>query len=203
MKLLIDTDAFCKLAVGGLLRDAVGVLGADITECGRLPALPYMLRRGRLRTVFGPEACDSLIPVANMVPVVVPPTDAWLDKLTPIQAIDPGEAQIFAAGAESGLLVMSGDKRALRALREVAAFTDALSGRIIVLEAIFIALCDRFGPEYVRRRIQVLAATDKMIQVCFSTGNPDPRDGLLSYYRSLAAELNPLVLWQPRYGGGT
>jgi hypothetical protein len=75
MKLLVDTDAFCKLAVSGLLLDAVSLLGADLTECGRLPALPYMLRKGRLRRAFGPEACDALIPLTDKAPVVVQPGD--------------------------------------------------------------------------------------------------------------------------------
>ena len=109
MKLLVDTDAFCKLAVTGLFHDAAGLLGVDLPECGRLPALPYMLQRGRLRRMFGPEACDALLLVTDTMPVVVQPCDAWLDKLTPIEAIDPGEAQIFAAAAESGLIVLSGD----------------------------------------------------------------------------------------------
>jgi len=185
MKLLVDTDAFCKLAVSGLLPDAVEFLGADLTECGRLPALPYMLEKGRLRTVYGPVRCDGLIPVALSMPIVLQPDDIWLDKLIPIQAIDTGEAQIFAAGAEAGLLVMTGDKRSLRALKDIADFADALAGRIVVLEAILIALCDRLGPEDVRQRAQVLVASDKMVQICFSTGNSDPRDGLLSYFRDL------------------
>lgn len=203
LRLLVDTDAFCKLAVGGVLNDALGLLGADLSECGRLPALPHMLRRGRLRRVFGTEACDALIPVAEALPVAVQPSDAWLDRLTPFETIDPGEAQILASAAESGLVIVSGDKRALRALKDAAGFADALAGRIVVLEAILIALCDRIGPDEVRQRIQVLAASDRVVQVCFSTENPDdPRDALLSYYRSLAGELAPLVLWNPRSGGG-
>lgn len=202
MRVLLDTDAFCKLGVGGVLRDAVSLLGADLSECGRLPALPYMLRRGRFRKVFGGDACDALIPVANAVPAVIQPSDAWLDRLTPIQAIDPGETQIYAAAAEKALILVSGDKRALRALKDVDGFPDALAGRIVVLEAILIALCDRLGPGEVRRRIQALAASDTMVQVCFSTGNSQPKDALLSYYRYLAAELDPLVLWNPLSGGG-
>jgi hypothetical protein len=58
------------------------------------------------------------------------------------------------------------------------------------------------GPDRVREHIQPLAASDVVAQVCFSEGTPDPRDGLLSYYRSLAAEIHPLVLWNPRPGGG-
>lgn len=203
MRALLDTDAFCKLAVAGVLHEAIRLLGVDLQECGRLPALPYMLRRGRLRKVFGENACDALIPVAESVPLAVQPGDLWLDKLTPIPAIDPGEAQIFAAAAEAELILVSGDKRALRALKDVAGFADALAGRIVTLEAILIALCDQLGPEEVQHRVRALIASDKMVSVCFSAGNPDPRSALLSYQQDLESQLHPLVLWNPRQGDGT
>ena len=202
MLLLVDTDAFCKLAVGGVLHDAARLWGVNLMGCRRLPALPYMLRRGRLRKVFGPDACDALIPVANMVPVVTRPSDSWLDRITLIQAIDPGEALMFAAAAEASLFVLTGDKRALRALKGVPGFPEALHGRIIVIEAVFLALCDRYGADDIRRRVQGLATTDKVIEICFSPGNQDPQGALLSFYRSLALELAPLVLWEPRPEGG-
>ncbi len=202
MRLLIDTDAFCKLELAGMLRDAVGLLGTSLPECARLPALPYMLRKGRLRKVFGPDACDGLIPLADELPVIVEPGDAWLDKLRPVQAIDPGEALLLAAAAETGMVVLSGDKRALRALKDVEDSSDALAGRIVVMEAILLSLCDHLGPDEVRRRVEPLVAIDKMVQVCFSIGNPDPRAALLSYYDRLATELDPLLLWHPRAGGG-
>lgn len=196
MKLLVDTDAFCKLGVAGLLEDAAGIFGAGLHDCGRLPALPYMLRRGGLRNLLGADACDALIPVANAMPVVKPGIVTWLDKLTPIESIDPGEAQIFAAAAESSLVVVSGDKRAIHAMNDVEGLAVLLSGRVAVLEAVLLALCDRLGSEAVRSRIVPLAAAhDEMIKVCFSPSNPDPREGLLSYYNGFAAEVAPLVLW--------
>lgn len=201
MRLLIDTDAFCKLAFGGLLHDAVNLLGADLPECGRLPALPYMLRRGRLRRVFGPEACDQLIPIAGGLPVAVQPGHVWLDKLTPVQDIDPGEAQIYAAAAETGMMVISGDKRALRAIRSIDGFPSALAGRVVVLEAILLALCDRLGSDEIRRRLRALFEWDKVVSICFSAHNQSPPDALSSYYQSLVAELVPLVLWNPRPEG--
>ncbi len=203
MKLLVDTDVFCKLGVAGFLEDAARIFGADLQECGRLPALPHMLRRGGLRELFGASACDTLIPVAVPMPVVHQPSVTWLDKLTPINAIGPGEAQIFATAAESRLIVVSGDKRALRALKNVEGFADALVGRIVVLEAVLLALCVRLGHEEVRRHIAPLASSDKMIEVCFSRANPDPPEALLSYYSSLAADVEPLVLWDPRIEGVT
>ena len=134
MKLLIDTDVFCKLQVAGLLSDAAGLLEARLDECGRLAALPHMLRRGRLRKQLGAEVCDALVPVAVGLPVAPQPSDVWLDRLVPIEGIDIGEAQLFAAAADTGLLVMSGDKRALRALKNMGGFPVALHGRIVVLE---------------------------------------------------------------------
>ena len=135
--------------------------------------------------------------MTNKMPVAIQPSDAWLDRLTPFGAIDPGEAQIFAAAAEAGLIILSDDKRALRVLKDVAGFPGALTGRIVVLEAILLALCEHLGPNKVRRRIQALLALDTMVQVSFSTGNPDPRNALQSYFVSLVAELDPLVLWSP------
>ena len=72
-----------------------------------------------------------------------------------------------------------------------------------VLEAILLALCDQLGPDEVRRRVRPLVGSDKVVQVCFSAGNPDPGEALGSYYRDLAIDLAPLVLWNPREGGGT
>lgn len=195
MSLLIDTDAFCILAAGQLLDDAMGLFGADLSGCARLPALPHMLRRGGLRKKYGGQISDHLIPIADSIPVIDQPEAQWLDMLTPVQYIDPGEAQLFAIAAEKRLAVITGDKRALRALKDVPGFADALAGRIVVLEAILIALCARLGPAVVSARVQPLIAHDSMIRVCFSPSNPDPKLALLSYYQGLEIELDPLVLW--------
>ena len=145
MKLLVDTDVFCKLAVCELLPKAANLFGADLTECGRLPALQYMLRKGRLRAIYGPDNCDAMIQIALKMRIVNQANEVWLDKLTPVHAIDIGEAQIFASGAETGSLVMTGDKRELRALKDVADFADALTGRIVVLEAILLLCATSLG----------------------------------------------------------
>lgn len=198
MKLLFDTDAFCKLGIASLLQDVAQIFGAQLQECGRLYALPFMLRKGRLRSLFGGPACDALIPVANALPVMPDPSVAWLEKLTAIEAIDPGEAQVFAVAAERGHPFLSGDKRALIALKNIDDIITVLDGRVVILEAILLALCDRLGQEEMRRRVAPLAAVDRMVAVCFSSGNPDPSTALMSYYRALEMELAPLKLWDPR-----
>jgi hypothetical protein len=198
MQLLVDTDAFCVLAAGRLLSDAASLFDTDLSSCARLQALPHMLRKGRLRKKWGDQISDGLISIAKSIPAIGKADTQWLDRLTQIQDIDPGEAQIFALAAENELIVLTGDKRALRALKDIPVFADALTGRIAVLESVLIALCDLLDPSELRDQVQPLIAHDSMIRVCFSPSNPDPRQALLSYYNSLASELAPLVLWHPR-----
>lgn len=197
MNLLVDTDAFCKLGVAGLLEDAAGVFGARLPDCGRLPALPHMLRRGALAKRYGRNACDALIPHAEAMPVLPKPGAAALDPLAANDAIDPGEAQLFAAAAEFGLLVVSGDKRAMRALKHVREIHAPLARRLVTLEAVLLKLCERLGLEDLRRRVGPLAVHDRAIGVCFSRGSPDPRDGLRSYNERIVSEVHPLLLWNP------
>jgi hypothetical protein len=201
VKLLVDTDAFCKLMIGSIFEDAVHLLGAKLSECGRLPALPYMLRRGKLPTQYGKQACTSWGQIADRLPEIVQPGDRWLEPLAQIDNIDVGEAQLFAAAARYGLRVLSGDKRALRALKGVASLHAALSGRIVVLDAVLIALCDRLGSDEIRKRVQPLTATDPIFRICFSNPASDPRDCLRFYFDRLIAEVDPLILWKPPLGG--
>lgn len=203
MALLLDGDAFCKLGVSGMLADAIAILEEKIDDCARSPALPYMLRRGALIRAYGAGPCAALLPIALAMPEAPVPDAAWLDKLASIDGIDPGEALLFAAAARDGSRVLTGDKRALLALRGVPDYPVALSGRVVVFEAILLALCARLGHVEVRRRLGSLTATDKTLIVCFSAANPDPRDALISYYSSLAADVQPLTLWDPGPGETT
>ncbi|MDP2815587.1 MAG: hypothetical protein Q8O19_02780, partial [Rectinemataceae bacterium] len=78
-----------------------------------------------------------------------------------------------------------------------SAFTSALEHRVIVIESVLLALCLRLGDEPVRRLMDPLRTIDKTLMVCFSPGNPSPREALQSYYNALAAEVHPLLLWKP------
>ena len=180
MKLLVDTDAFCKLGLAGLLPDAALIFGAKLEDCRRLPALPYMLRRGRLRKRYGGEDCDRLIPLADGMPAVPEASVDWLDKLVSFEGVDPGEAQMIAVAAEFGVFVLSGDKRAFTAIKTIDSIRNALAGRICVLEAALLALCERLGTQVVKQRVAPLADKDQVIKTCFSPSNPSPVEGLQS-----------------------
>jgi len=197
MRLLVDSDAFCKLALAGLFSDAAALFDANASECGRLPALPFMLKRGGLPRTFGALECQRLIPVAESIPAVTEAPRHWIDGLTPIADIDPGEAILFSIAAQEGIPVISGDIRALKALRNVARFPEALESRVVLLEAILLALCWRLGQEQVMRRIEPVRESDALLRVCFSPGNSSPEECLASYFRARRTELAPLVPWDP------
>ena len=195
MRLLVDSDAFCKLAASDLLSDAAALFHAELGECGRLPALPHMLRRGRLRQTYGAAACDRLMPLAESMPRVVDSPTSWLEQLMHIPAIDPGEAILFATAADLRLPVVTGDIRSLRALKSLDRFPEALSSRIAVVEAVLLALCSHLGTAAVRARVESVPQADTVMRICFSPGVEDPESALRSYFRDRKRELAPLVLW--------
>src|SRR5690606_27475003 len=134
MRLLIDSDAFAKLGIAGLLAPLLEVLGVALDDCGRLPALPHMLRRGGLPRLYGQQACDALQETANAIGLAPQASPEWLQRLTAVPQVDAGEAQLLASAAESSLLLVTGDKRALIAVVRVGDFAQALAGRIVTVE---------------------------------------------------------------------
>lgn len=195
MRLLVDSDAFCKLAASGLLSDAAALFHAELGDCGRLPALPHMLRRGRLHRRYGATACDGLILLAESMPPVVDPPNFWLEQLAHIPDIDPGEAILFATAVDLRVPVVTGDIRSLRALKSLDEFREALKGQIAVLEATLLALCGRLGAAEVRARVASVPPVDTVMQICFSSGVEEPEVALRSYFGDRKTDLAPLVLW--------
>lgn len=195
MRLLVDTDMFAKLGVANLLERFCELFDAEVEECGRLPALPHMLRRGSLPALLGEAGCSRLVPLAESMKVAAPASVEWLDRLVGTPQIDPGEAQLFASAAENGLFIATGDKRSTVAVARIPEIVTALSGRVVSLEAALQAMCRRFGVTLIRDALRPILPVDKMIRVCFSADNADPLGALGSYVRDLERSASPLVLW--------
>ncbi|MDP2316299.1 MAG: hypothetical protein Q8P41_25600 [Pseudomonadota bacterium] len=200
MRLLLDTDIFCKLGVAGLLPAAAEALGVTVGECARLPALPHMLRRGSLVKRYGEAHCAALGAIVSFLPVVEDASDRWLTPLVSVPDVDAGEAQLLALVAEHPDLLLTGDKRSLRAAARVQGLPAAIAGRIVTLEAILVEVCRRNGIDAVRTAVAPLIALqppDRTLAICFSPSNADPIRALLSYLRCLEDEVAPVILWQP------
>jgi len=189
------------LGVSDLLTEVLAVLDVKLGDCRCLPALSHMLRKGSLVRNYGEEVCAELVPLAKQIKIITDPDPIWLDRLISITSIDPGEAQLFALAAQNDFMIITGDKRALRAIKDIDGYPEALAGRIVVIEAILMVLCDRLGHAEVKRKLGTLVANNMTLRSCFSESNPDPISGLESYYRSLATEVHPLLLWEPIIGG--
>lgn len=204
-RLLVDTDVFAKLGIAGLLDQLCELFGVRIDECGRLPALPHMLRRGALPALHGKEPCERLVPIAESMGLAPSASTSWLARLANVPQIDPGEAQLFASAAEHGLVVVTGDKRSVIAAAKVDGMSDALGGRVASMDAVLLALCRQLGRDHVRHALKPLVAVehgmDKMVRVCFSDGNPDPESALQSYFDDLKRNVAPLVLWGVQHVG--
>jgi hypothetical protein len=197
MQLLIDTDAFCKLAICDLFDDSLALFDADRTTCARLPALPHQLARGGIRRTYGAAACDRVRPIALELPVIEAPSLEWLNKFASVSGVDPGEAQLLAKAADDGLLLITGDKRALMAARSVEGLAAAVDRRLVSLEAVLLAHSRAFGAEEIRRRVKPIREVDTTVAMCFSDANHDPGEGLRSYLADLAFAVDPLRLWRP------
>lgn len=202
MRLLLDNDALCKLGLGGVLKEAAALFGAKLSDCGRLPALPYMLKKGRMNITLGPDAVNILVPLVESISEVPTSGDAWLDRLVPLPDVDPGEAQLLALAAGSSVPLISGDKRALAAVKGIPELATALRGHIAPVEAVLFALCDKIGAEALRGKMRSVTALDKMMAVVFSPGNDSVQGALASYVKNAEEELAPLVLWRPAPGSG-
>lgn len=194
--MLVDSDAFCKLALADLLPDALALFDAALTECGRLPALPHMLEKGTLRRRYGESTADRLLSAARRLPTVPEPAAVWSDRLSPIPEVDPGEVILLSVAAEQGVPIITGDVRALRAVKDVEGFAEACSGRVAVLEAVLLGLCSRLGSAEVSRRAAPLRPFDTVAKVCFSPEGGDPEEGLRSYLNAREIELTPIELWK-------
>lgn len=195
MRLLLDTDAFCVLAAADLLDHFVDAIPVD--SCCRLPALPYMLRRGGLRERIGGEIADQLIPMAEAIPALRIQDYDLNEDLVSANAIDPGEAQLFSAAIQDGDLVLTGDKRALRELREFPSICGGLANHIIPLEAALAKLHDVLGQDTLWEKLTPSRPLNIVVRICFSEGIEDVRECLQSYLDVLSGEVAPLTLWKP------
>lgn len=197
MRLLADTDAFCKLGLAGLLEPAIKALGSDLGQCQRLPALPHMLQRGRLAKRLGQERCEVLRSMVESCASIADPDPQHLGPLVGIDNVDPGEARLLAHLHAGGVLLVSGDKRALRAVAEHEALVRPFAGKIVVVEAALLKLCEIVGPDEVHAGLSKVAELDTMLRVCASGSQEQLVATLQSYFDHCVQEVDPLELWRP------
>lgn len=196
-QLLIDSDAFTLLGATGLLDQAIACLGLVRDEARRLQPLPHMLRKGKFaKQKFTPaevhaieQWCDRIAPLRES-----PPAE-FMQVLTGIPGIDPGEAAMLAwCRHNRNAVLLTGDKTALLALsKKVPKFCKKLRGRMACLEQVLSSLVAAQGVVGVYSAVSVRVEHHNTLKVCFSELNradqTQCQGALQGYIRRLEASL--------------
>jgi hypothetical protein len=108
--------------------------------------------------------------------------------------LDPGESLLLAVLLRrSAHLLITGDKRAIRAVHQLALTLELVhpaAGRLVCLEQVMVALCDFLGFANVAIRVCSAPLVDQAMAICFgcATGQTDEGnllEGLCSYISHL------------------
>ncbi|MGZ2454826.1 hypothetical protein ACVIRO_007643 [Rhizobium ruizarguesonis] len=111
--------------------------------------------------------------------------------------LDTGESQLFAIlVSRSAPLLLTGDKRAIQALEEIA--PSSSHGTVGCLEQLLLAFLNAFDNPTIRSRICAEPSADRAATICFSCSSPSVQAativaGLKSYIANLRA-MTPRLL---------
>ncbi len=204
MDLLVDVDVLAKLAHWGMLPDLPAFVGVDWDRMSTVASLRFRAQRaatkpdGKLfHTTDAAHAVMHALAQMAPLPTVDPARLAAFQDATDI---DAGEAVLFALlDGVADRCVLTGDKRAVRALSQLPAARRALlEGRLLVLEAVFLQALDLRGIEWLRERVCPSRALDKAIAIAMGSRCDAPPaaviEALRSYHGELAVLCTPCLL---------
>jgi hypothetical protein len=202
--LYVDVDAVAKLAHWQLLEHLPSLLGVAWSDCGTLGSVVHRASRATEKAdgkLFkSTEAAGRAMASVKLMGKPVEPGGVTMSSLQDIAGLDPGEAVLLSAVAdEAGSRLLTGDKRAIRALAELdAGVRGPIAGRILVVEQIVLLAFDRFGLAWLRDRVCPFADIDKAIRVVMG-GRCDAsevavREALEAYIQELVGLCDPSLL---------
>lgn len=207
-RLLLDNDAFILLAGAGILRETIELFGFAFEQARRLKELPYMLRKPSVSLRSYPadvlqralEDCDRVAAIED-----VPTLETMLTFAESDADVQDGEALLFGIAAEHGLhFLASNDKRAMRGVatdKALQPIRDAVSGRVVCLEAILKKFIVSHGPKTAAKKLRTLARLDKRIRSILSpadSGRPqDCLEAANSFLNGLHKDMGEGFLYDP------
>jgi len=140
---------------------------------------------------------EPLQRLANGLDAAPEASATWLDRiLAGANDLDPGEAQLLAVTADHpAVFLITGDKRAVLATGNVNGLPQAISGRVVTVEASLIAASGMIGINEVKRRVQPVLELDTALRACFAS--TDSLEGLKNYQADLVNRAPAGLLWSP------
>jgi hypothetical protein len=204
LRALIDLDFLAKLANWDLLDLVQSVCGVNWAECATVEsALPRARRAsakpdGRLfhSTSAASRAVAACEAMQRLPAVLAEDLALFQDQ----PAIDSGEAVLLAVALRRPeSLVLTGDKRCLRAVAAMADLPSRLPSRVVVLETCLLKAIEQGAFERVRAGVALCPQADKAIATCFGSRFDQPpsnaMEGLASYRGELHRLWQPTLLW--------
>lgn len=204
MPLLIDVDAFSKLAHWRILPELPTLTGEQWSTLSTLGSLVFRAQRASVKpdlklfqTTMAAQAAVSALSKMACLPDVEPRD---LSAFQDVVDIDAGEAVLLAAMSRNqNLRLLTGDKRALRSLsRADHGLRSQYTGRVILLEQVILCALELYGIHWLRERICVERGIDTAIEIVMGSRcdavEQAVREGLLSYIQEMSMLCNPALV---------
>jgi hypothetical protein len=211
MRLLIDIDALCKLAHWQLLLELPALTGVPLEECTTLSSAKFRALRAKKRldgkAFHDLRAVDEVLTAVERMQSLSEGDAATMSAFEDAPGIDPGEAILLSALlAHPGAIMLTGDKRALRALSGLTPDVALqYAGRIVIVEQVLLAALDGHGLEWLRSRVCPWKTIDKAVIVIMGSrcdlGDAAVREGVTSYIEEIVALQSPSLLATTFRGG--
>lgn len=166
--LLVDNDVLIKTAHWGLLDYIPACASTTWSRVAVLDSLHYRSRRHDRKLFLTPEVADRLSERLRSTMQTPPPDPRIIHELQGRPDLDAGEVQLIASAiATQGSVLMTGDKRALRALSApgLANLTRPLRGRVLCLEHVIKHALQQLGAVALAETIEPYRGLDTAIRV--------------------------------------
>ena len=192
-RLLIDVDAFVKLAHWCLLDEVAALTGVAVSQWSTTSSLKYRAECARARPDGKLFHCVAAVGIATsaLQQMEQPPAvdHRVLALLSDVPAIDPGEALLLSAlVADREAWLMTGDKRSVVAVSGISGLASQIQGRVISVEQILLRALEAHSLAWLRKRICPWRHLDKAVaSIMGSHCTADElsvRQGLMSYIDS-------------------
>ncbi len=197
-RLLMDNDALLKAAHWDLLDVVPTMVGGTWADTACLPTFPPRVHRAEAK-LFADVSVARALEVRLAMTVQLPDPDVTvLSALQGESGIDAGELLLFGAlAATPGAVLLTGDKRALRAV----ALTGTLpryQSRVVCVEQLLSQALDQLGAQTLQARVRRWTPRDQTALAIFGRqgdkSEADLREGLRSYLHSLDGETSGLLV---------
>lgn len=203
--LFLDADALSKLAHWNILPLLPNLLGFPWSEITTITSLRFRAHaavakpdRKLFHTSAAAQAAVDCI--AQTAPCPVPDAET-LEAFSNVPQIDAGEAVLFSlVMAQPGARLLTGDKRALRALAKhpLAANFD---GKIICVEQVMKLALEAYGREWLLTNVGPQVQIDQAAAIILGSRQDAPleqiNDALHSYIAEMIGLKDPSLLWMP------